>query len=96
MKKYFVYRIRYNPNLEKTYQKLEKIFGKGYIFERKYSNAKKMSRKEMREKFTRDMKKGGFDLMIVDVTYGKGRIMKEEIALAKKLKIPVIEVNFLK
>jgi len=55
-----------------------------------------MNRKEMREKFTRDIKKGNFDLMVVDITYGKGRIMKEEIALAKKLKIPIIEVNFLK
>jgi len=96
MKKYFIYRIRYNPNLKTTHQKLEKIFGKGYIFERKYPNVKKMSIREIREKFTKDMKKEGFDLVVVDITYGKGGLMKEEIALAKKLKIPITEVNFLK
>ena len=96
MKKYFVYRIRYNPNVKKTHQMLEKIFGKGYIFQRKYPNVKKMNWDEIREKFKRDFKKGDFDLMVVDVTYGKGRLMKEEIALAKKLRIPIIEVNFLK
>jgi len=41
MKKYFVYRIRYNPNLEKTYQKLGKIFGKDIILEENIQMRKK-------------------------------------------------------
>jgi NAD kinase len=96
MKKYFIYKARNNPNLKGTHQKLKKIFGNGYFFDKKYPNVKKISRKEIKEKFTKDMKKGNFDLIIVDITHGKGRMMKEEIALAKKLKIPIIEVNFLK
>lgn len=96
MKTYFIYKGRNNPNLKKTHQRLEKVFGKGYIFGRKYPNVKKMTRKEVREKFTKDMKKGNFDLVLVDITHGKGRLMKEEIALAKKLKISIIEVKFLK
>ena len=39
------------------------------------------------------MKEGKFDMVIVDTSYEKGRFMKEEIALAKKLKIPVKEIN---
>jgi len=95
MKKYFIYKARNNPNLKETHQRLEKIFGKGYVFYRKYSNVKEMARKDVKKKFTKDMKKGNFDLVIVDITHGKGRMMKEEIILAKKLKIPIIEVNFL-
>lgn len=96
IKTYFVYRFDKNPNTKKTYTMLEKNFGKGYIFGRKYPNASKMDRKETREKFTKDMKQGGFKRVIVDITYGKGKFMKEEIALAKKLKIPIIEVKFIK
>ena len=95
MKRYFIYKARNNPNLKKTHQRLEKVFGKGYIFYRKYPNVKEMTRKEVKEKFTKDMKKGKFDLVTVDITHGKGRMMEEEIILAKKLKIPIIEVNFL-
>ena len=93
---YFIYKANKNPNLKKTYERLENVFGKGYIFGKKYSNAKNMEEKEMKDKFTKDMKKGKFTLTVVDVTHGKGRFMKQEIALAKKLKIPLIEVNFLK
>ena len=96
MKIYFIYKGRNNPNLRDNYKKLEKVFGKGYLFCREYPRVKEMDREEIREKFTKDIKKGNFDFVIVDITYGKGRLMKEEIALAKKLKIPIIEVNFLK
>ena len=91
---YFVYKGANNPNLGETYKKLEKSFGKGYIFDKKYPNAvKELTRDEIKKLFTKDMKEGKFEIVIVDTSYGKGRFMKEEIALAKKLKIPVKEIN---
>ena len=36
MKTYFVYRFDKNPNPKKNYTILEKNFGKGHIFGRKY------------------------------------------------------------
>lgn len=91
---YFVYKFTNNPNPNKTYEKLEKLFGKGYIFDKKYSNMnEKLTRTNIRKLFTKDMKEGNFDIVIVDTSYGKGRFMKEEIALAKKLKIPIKEIN---
>lgn len=95
MKKYFIFRGRKNKDLEKTCKRLEKIFGKGYFFHKKYPYVNSMTRKEIRDKFTKDMKKGKFSIVIIDVTKGKGRFMKEEARLAKKLKIPVMEVNFI-
>ncbi len=96
-KPYFIYKFRGNKNVKKTIERLENFFGKGYVFDKRYPNASKnMTRKEIREVFTRDMKNRGFDLVVVDITLGKGRFMKEEITLAKKLKIPIIEVNFFK
>jgi len=93
---YFVYRFNKNPNPEETYRKLEERFGTGYIFGKKHPEADNgMAREKMRELFTKDMKEGNFDVMIVDTSYGKGRFMKEEIALAKKLNIPIIEVNLI-
>jgi len=32
---YFVYKFTNNPNPNETYKKLEKSFGKGYIFDKK-------------------------------------------------------------
>tara|TARA_Y100000310_G_C20025603_1_gene509445 strand:- start:87 stop:398 length:312 start_codon:yes stop_codon:yes gene_type:complete len=91
---YFVYKFTNNPNPNETYKKLERSFGEGYLFDRKHPNAKeKSTRANIRKLFTKDMKEGKFDIVIVDTSYGKGRFMKEEIALAKKLKIPVKEVN---
>ena len=91
---YFVYKFVNNPNLDETYKKLEKLFGKGYIFDKKHPNMdEKTTRADIRRLFTKDMKEGKFEMVIVDTSYGKGRFMKEEIALAKKLKIPVKEVN---
>jgi hypothetical protein len=93
---YFVYKFTDNPNPNETYRRLEKLFGKGYIFGREHPEADNgMTREKMRELFTKDMKEGNFDLVIVDTSYGKGRFMEEEIALAKGLKIPVMEVNLL-
>ena len=90
---YFVYKFANNPNPSETYKKLEELFGKGYLFDRKYPNAGKLKRAEIRKLFTKDMKEGNFDLVVVDSSYGKGRFMKEGIALAKKLKILVKEIN---
>lgn len=90
---YFIYKFARNPNVNETYKKLEESFGKGYIFDKKYPFASKLTREKIRELFTKDMKEGNFDLVIVDTSYGKGRFMKEEIELAKKLKIPVKEIN---
>ena len=93
---YFIYRYKGNKNIEKTIERLEHFFGKGYIFDKKYPKAdKEMTRKIIIKTFTEDMKKGKFDLVVVDISLGKGRFMKKEIILAKKLKIPIIEVNFL-
>jgi hypothetical protein len=94
-KPYFIFKYAGNKNLKKTIKRLENFFGKGYIFDQKYPDAgKTMTRKMIKETFTKDMKKGKFDLIVVDITSGKGRFMKQEITLAKKLKIPIIEVNF--
>ena len=90
---YFVYKFTKNPNPSETYKKFEKIFGKGYIFDKEHPNASEKTRAEIRRLFTKDMKEGKFNMVIVDTSYGKGRFMKEEIALAKKLKIPVQEIN---
>jgi hypothetical protein len=97
-KPYFIYKFRGNKNVKKTMERLEHFFGKGYLFDQKYplKISKKFSRKEIKDIFTKDMKKGKFDLVVVDITLGKGRFMKQEITLAKKLKIPIIEVNFFK
>ncbi|MFH1311557.1 MAG: hypothetical protein ABIH65_04085 [Nanoarchaeota archaeon] len=93
-KTYFIYKFTNNPNPHKTYLGLKKLFGVGYIFDKKHPNAsKKLTRADIRKLFTKDMKEGKFDRVIVDISYGKGRFMKEEIALAKKLKIPVKGVN---
>ena len=93
---YFVYRFKNNPNPNETYKKLEKLFGKGYLFSKEHPEVEKgLTRKKIRELFTKDMKEGKFDVVIVDISYGKARFMKEEISLAKKLKIPVMEVNLL-
>jgi fatty acid-binding protein DegV len=92
---YFVYRFAKNPNPEETYRKLEKKFGKGYLFGREHPDASTLTREQIRKLFTNDMKNGKFDLIIVDVSYGRSRFMEEEVALAKKLNIPVIEVNLL-
>jgi len=93
MEKYFIYKFRNNPDLNKTYKLLKELFGEGYIFDKKHPNANKLTREEIRKLFTKDMREGNFEQVIVDVSYGKGRFMKEEIALARKLKIPVKEVN---
>ena len=90
---YFIYKFRNNLNPNETCKKLEETFGKGYLFDKKYQNSSKKTRTEIRRLFTKDMKEGNFDIVIVDTSYGKGRFMKEEIALAKKLKIPVKEIN---
>ena len=91
---YFIYKFANNPNPKETYNKLEELFGKGYIFDKEHPNAgKKSTREDIRKLFTKDMKRGNFDLVIVDTSYGKGRFMKEEIALAKKLNIPVKEIT---
>jgi len=93
---YFVYKFTNNPNPTETYRKLEELFGKGYIFSKEHPKAEEgLTREEIRQLFTKDMKEGKFDVVIVDISYGKGRFMGEEIALAKKLKIPVMEVNLL-
>ncbi len=89
---YFVYKFTNNPNVNETYRKLEESYGKGYIFDKKHPNAGKLTREGIRKLFTKDMREGGFDIVIVDTSYGKGRFMKEEIALAKKLGIAVKEV----
>ena len=91
---YFVYKFTNNPNPKETYKKLEELFGKGYIFDKEHPGIGKIStREDIRKLFTQDMKEGKFDLVVVDTSYGKGRFMKEEIALAKKLKIPVKEIK---
>ena len=91
---YFVYKFTNNPNLEETYRKLEEKFGKGYFFGKEHPKDEiGLTRQKIRKLFTKDMKEGNFDLIIVDTSYGKGRFMEEEIALAKKLNIPIIEVN---
>jgi len=90
---YFIYKFRNNPNLSETYKKLEETFGKGYLFDKEHPNASEKTRAVIRRLFTKDMNEGNFDLVIVDTSYGKGRFMKEEIALAKKLKIPIKEIN---
>jgi hypothetical protein len=93
---YFVHKFVNNPDINKTYRKLEKLYGKGYLFGKEHPEAEKgLTREEIRKLFTKDMKDGKFDLVIVDVSYGKGRFMIEEIALAKKLKIPVKEINLI-
>jgi hypothetical protein len=89
---YFVYKFARNPNVNETYKKFEKSFGEGYIFDKKYPHANGLTRERIRELFTKDIREGKFDLVVVDISYGKGRFMKEEIALAKKLKIPVREI----
>lgn len=95
MKIYFIYKgEKKNPNLKSNHKKLKKIFGQGYIFSEKYSNVADMKREEVRKKFTKDMKEGNFDLVVADITPGVGRFMQEEINLAKKLKIPVMEIKF--
>ncbi len=93
-KKVFIYKFANNPNLEKTHRKFKELFGEGYIFDKKYPNAtKELTREEIINLFKKDIQEGKFDLFIVDTSYGKGRFMKEEIALAKKLKIPIKEIN---
>ena len=91
---YFVYKFINNPNPNETCRKLEILFGKGYIFDKEHSNPENTStREKIRRLFTKDMKNGKFDIVIVGTSYGKGRFMKEEINLAKKLKIPIKEIN---
>ena len=90
---YFIYKFINNPNPNETYKKLEKTFGKGYIFYKEHPNASEKTRAEIRRLFAKDMKEGHFDLVIVDTSYGKGRFIKEEIALARKLKISIKEIN---
>ena len=93
-RRYFIYKFRNNPDPEKTCKRLKKIFGKGYVFDEKYPNFEdKSTRAKIRKLFTKDMKEGKFDIVIVDTSYGYGRFMKEEIALTKKLKIPIKKVN---
>ena len=91
---YFIYKFTNNPNPKETYRKLKEKFGEGYLFDEVHKpNENNLSREEIRKLFTKDMKKGNFDLVIVDTSYGFGRMMKEEIALAKELGIPIKEVN---
>ncbi len=90
---YFIYKFRNNPSPNETYKKFEETFGKGYIFDKEHPNASDGTREEIRRLFTKDMNEGHFDLVIVDISYGKGRFMEEELALANKLKIPIKEIN---
>lgn len=93
---YFVYKFVNNPNVNETYRKLEELYGKGYLFGKEHPEAENgATREEIRKLYTKDMKEGKFDIVIVDTSYGKGRFMMEEIALAKKLKIPVKEINLI-
>ncbi len=94
MKTYFIYRGKKNPNLKENFKRLKKIFGKGYIFCEKYPNVAKLGREEIEKKYTKDMKEGNFDLVVADITHGIGLFMGKEIALAKKLKIPLVEIKF--
>ncbi len=94
MKTYFIYKFTGNPNLKETYVKLEKMFGKGYIFDKVHPDAgKKNNRGEIRKLYVKDMTNGYFKRVVVDTSYGYGRFMKEEIKLAKKLKIPIKYIN---
>jgi len=91
---YYVYKFSGNPDPLGTAAKLKELFGEGYVFEEKYPDAEvKYGREGVRERFSKDMRGGGFTKMIVDVSFGFGRFMNEEIALAKEFGIEVVEVD---
>ena len=93
MKIYYVYKFTGNPDPVATCERLKEIFGGGYIFDEAHPDAGEMTREEIRELFTREMTGGGFDKVIVDISRGLGRFMKEEIALAEELGIQVEKID---
>jgi len=96
MKIYYVYKFSGNPDPVGTCAKLKKKFGEGYVFDEVHPEAGEMTREEIRDLFTKEMTEGSFDKVVADTSMGLGRFMKEEIALAEKLGIPVEMVDITK
>jgi len=90
---YYVYKFSGNPDPVATCEKLKRVFGEGYIFDEAHPGAGKRGREWIRGVFTREMTEGGFTKVIADVSFGFGRFMNEEIALAEKLGIPVEKID---
>lgn len=90
---YYVYKFTGNPDPVSTCNKLKRIFGDGYVFDEAYPDAGKMTREEIRELFTNEIRNGGFTKVIVDTSLGIGRFMSEEIALAESFGIAVEKID---
>jgi len=90
---YYVYKFSGNPDPVATCKKLKSIFGEGYVFDEAYPDTSGITREEIREFFTKELRDGGFAKVVVDISFGLGRFMREEIALAEKLGIEVLKID---
>jgi|GEM_PF-4573460 hypothetical protein len=86
---YYVYKFSGNPDPAFTCEKLKAVFGEGYIFDEAYPDTRGMTRGDIRELFTKEMRESGYTKVIADVSFGLGKFMLEEIGLAEEFGIEV-------